>query len=169
VKALGVGLRKYPMLNASFDAQTNEIIYKDYVHMGIAVDTPRGLVVPVIRDVDTKTLAQISADLADVGQRAREVKFNVEDLRGGTFTLSNVGALGGGFVTPMVNFPEAAILGVGRTAWQAVVHNDEIAKRFIMPLSLSFDHRIIDGADAARFTREVIGYLENPLRLLSEL
>jgi pyruvate dehydrogenase E2 component (dihydrolipoamide acetyltransferase) len=169
VKALGVALRKYPMLNASFDAATNEIIYKDYVHMGIAVDTPRGLVVPVIRDVDTKTLAQISTDLADVGQRAREVKFSVDDLRGGTFTLSNVGALGGAFVTPMVNFPESAILGVGRTAWQAVVHNDEIAKRFIMPLSLSFDHRIIDGADAARFTREVIGYLENPLRLLSEL
>lgn len=169
VKALGVALRKYPMLNASFDAQTNEIIYKDYVNIGIAVDTKRGLVVPVVRDVDSKSLAQISADLADVGQRAREMKFGVEDLRGATFTLSNVGALGGAFVTPMVNFPEAAILGVGRSGWQAWIHNDEIAKRFIMPLSLSFDHRIIDGADAARFTKELIGYLENPLRLLSEL
>lgn len=169
VKALGVALRKYPNLNASFDAQANEIIYKDYVHLGIAVDTSRGLVVPVVRDVDKKSLAQISADLADVGQRARDVKFAVEDLRGATFTITNVGALGGSFVTPMVNFPESAILGVGRSGWQAWIHEGEIAKRFIMPLSLSFDHRIIDGADAARFTKELIGYLENPLRLLTEL
>lgn len=169
IKSLGVALRKYPMLNASFDANTNEIIYKDYVHMGIAVDTDRGLVVPVVRDVDQKNLVEISNDLADVGQRAREAKFGIEELRGGTFTVTNVGALGGAFVTPMVNFPESAILGVGRAGWQPAIYKDEIAKRMIMPLSLSFDHRIIDGADAARFTKEVIGYLENPLRLLTAI
>lgn len=167
LKALAGALRTHPVLNASFDADANEIIFKQYVHIGVAVDTERGLVVPVIRDVDGKTLVQVSAALADVAQRARAAQFTIDELRGGTFTVTNVGALGGTFLTPMINWPEVAILGTGRADWQPVVRNDAIVKRFLMPLSLSFDHRVVDGADAARFLKDVIGYLENPLRLLT--
>jgi pyruvate dehydrogenase E2 component (dihydrolipoamide acetyltransferase) len=168
LKAVAAALRQYPMLNCSYDAATEEVIYKDYVHLGIAVDTPRGLVVPVLRDVDKKTLPQIGAELGDIAVRARDAKFEVADLRGGTFTITNVGALGGSFVTPMVNAPEVGILGLGRAAWEARVMPDmSITPRMMLPLSLSFDHRVCDGADAARFTRDVIESLENPLRLIS--
>jgi len=166
VKAVAGALQQFPQLNCSFDDQANEIIYKEYVHIGIAVDTPRGLVVPVIRDCDRKSLLRITKDLNDVAERARAAKFDIAELRGGTFTLTNVGPLGGTFVTPMINYPEVAILGLGRMSRQAVVRNDQIVPRMILPLSLSFDHRVIDGADAARFVRAIIGYLENPLNLL---
>lgn len=168
VKAVATCLRSYPMLNCSYDATTEEVVYKDFVHLGIAVDTPRGLVVPVIRDADRKTLPQLAKDLSDMAEKARTVKFEVNDLRGATFTITNVGALGGTFVTPMVNYPEVGILGLGRAALQAVCLDEKtIVPRLMLPLSLSFDHRICDGADAARFTRDVIGMLENPLRLIS--
>ena len=170
MKAVAGALKLHPMLNCSFDADADEIIYKEHVHLGIAVDTPRGLVVPVVRNVDNKSIPQLAADLAQVGENARTVKFDVADLRGATFTITNVGALGGTFVTPMVNFPEVGILGLGRGAWQPTVLSDmSIAPRMILPLSLSFDHRVVDGADAARFTSNVIGALENPLRLLGML
>jgi len=168
MKVVAAALRRYPMLNCSYDAQNEEVIYKDYVHLGVAVDTPRGLVVPVVRNVDQKPLPQIAAELHDIAGRTRQAKFEIADLRGGTFTITNVGALGGTFVTPMVNFPEVGILGLGRAQWQPKVLEDmSIAPRLILPLSLSFDHRICDGADAARFTRDVVEALENPLRLLS--
>jgi pyruvate dehydrogenase E2 component (dihydrolipoamide acetyltransferase) len=166
VKAVAGALQQFPQLNCSFDDQANEIVYKDYVHIGIAVDTPRGLVVPVIRDCDRKSLLRITKDLNDVAERARAAKFDIAELRGGTFTITNVGPLGGTFVTPMINYPEVAILGLGRMAQQPVVRDGQIVPRMILPLSLSFDHRVIDGADAARFTRSVISYLENPLNLL---
>jgi pyruvate dehydrogenase E2 component (dihydrolipoamide acetyltransferase) len=168
MKAVGAALREYPMVNCTYDAEAEEIIYKDYVHVGIAVDTPRGLVVPVVRDVDRKPLPQVAAELNDVAERTRTGKFDIAELRGATFTITNVGALGGTFVTPMVNFPEVAILALGRTAWQpTVMENMQIAPRLVLPLSLSFDHRIVDGADAARFTSDVITSLENPLRLIN--
>lgn len=168
LKAVATCLRSYPMLNCSYDAMNEEVVYKDFVHLGVAVDTPRGLVVPVIRDADRKTLPQLSQDLATLADKARTVKFEVNDLRGATFTITNVGALGGTFVTPMVNYPEVGILGLGRAALQAVCMDEKtIVPRLMLPLSLSFDHRICDGADAARFTRDVIGMLENPLRLIS--
>ncbi|MEP0846561.1 MAG: 2-oxo acid dehydrogenase subunit E2 [Phycisphaerae bacterium] len=168
LKVVAVTLRHYPMLNCSYDAATEEVVYKDYVHLGIAVDTPRGLVVPVLRDADRKPLPTVAAELTDIAVRARAAKFEVAELRGATFTITNVGALGGTFVTPMVNFPETGILGLGRAAWQPVVNDQmQIVPRMLLPLSLSFDHRICDGADAARFTRAVIGALENPLKLLS--
>lgn len=168
LKVVAATLRHYPMLNCSYDAATEEVVYKDYVHLGIAVDTPRGLVVPVLRDVDRKPLLTVAAELNDIAGRARAAKFEVAELRGATFTITNVGALGGTFVTPMVNFPETGILGLGRAAWQPVVNDQmQIVPRMMLPLSLSFDHRICDGADAARFTRAVIGALENPLKLLS--
>ena len=167
VKVVAAALRDFPMLNASFDAATEEIIYKDYCHVGIAVDTPRGLVVPVLRDADRKSLPQLAAELADLGSRARAVKFEIAELRGATFTITNVGAVGGMFATPMVNFPETGILGLGRAALQAAVRDGQIVPRLMLPLSLSYDHRLVDGADAARFVTEVIRSLENPLRLIS--
>jgi len=168
IKAVAAALHRHPMVNCTYDAQNEEIIYKDYVHMGIAVDTPRGLVVPVIRDVDRKPLTQVGRELHDVAERTRTAKFDIAELRGATFTITNVGALGGSFVTPMVNFPEVGILALGRAVWRPKVMEDmSIVPRLILPLSLSFDHRIVDGADAARFVRDVIDSLENPLRLMS--
>ena len=168
IKALAAAIREFPQFNCSYDSSSEEIIYKDFVNVGIAVDTPRGLVVPVLRDADKKSLLQIAADLGGIGERARTAKFDVAELRGGTITVTNVGALGGTFATPMVNYPEVAILGMSRAVWQPMVmENKEIRPRLILPLSLSFDHRVLDGADAARFTRHLIGSLENPLRLLS--
>jgi pyruvate dehydrogenase E2 component (dihydrolipoamide acetyltransferase) len=155
------------MLNCSFDAGSEEIIYKDYRHIGIAVDTPRGLVVPVLRDADKKTLPQIALELTQIAEKARTVKFEIADLRGGTFSITNVGALGGTFFTPMVNFPEVGILGLGQARLQPAVHEGQVVPRLILPLSLSFDHRVVDGADAARFTTAIVRALENPLRLLA--
>ena len=167
IKAVAAAVRDFPMVNASYDAAREEIIYKDYVHVGIAVDTPRGLVVPVLRDADRKALPQIAAELRELGARAQALKLEIAELRGATVTITNVGALGGTFLTPMVNYPEVAILGLGAARLQPVVHEGQIVARLVLPLSLSFDHRIVDGADAARFTTEVIRSLENPLRLIS--
>lgn len=167
LKAVAAALRSHPMLNCSYDPSSGQIVYKEYVHIGVAVDTPRGLVVPVLRDVDRKRLPEIALALAELGEKARAVKFNIADLRGATFTISNVGTLGGSFVTAMVNYPEVGILALGRATKQAVVRDDQVVPRLVLPLSLSFDHRIVDGADGARFTRDVINSLENPLRLIS--
>lgn len=167
IKAVAVALRQHPTVNASYDADAEQIIYKDFVNIGVAVDTPRGLVVPVMRDPDRQTLPQISAALADLGTRARNAKFEIAELRGATFSVTNYGAIGGTFGTPMVNFPEAAILGLGRAKLQPAVVDGAILPRLILPMSLSFDHRIVDGADAARFVNDVLRALENPLRLIS--
>ncbi len=167
VKAVAAALRAFPRVNASYDPAKEEIIYKDYVHVGIAVDTPRGLVVPVLRDAERKLLGQLSAELADLAKRAQALKAEIAELRGATFTITNVGAIGGIFATPMVNYPEVGILGLGAARQQPVVRDGQIVARLILPLSLSFDHRVVDGADAARFTSEVIRSLENPLRLIS--
>jgi pyruvate dehydrogenase E2 component (dihydrolipoamide acetyltransferase) len=167
LKAVAIALRSHPILNCSFDAQAGEIIHKDYVHIGVAVDTPRGLVVPVVRDVDTRSLPDIAAALNDVAARVREGKFDIAELRGGTFTVTNVGALGGTGSTPMINFPEVGILGLGKASLQPAVVDGQIVPRRLLSLSLSFDHRVVDGANAARFTRDVINSLENPLRLIS--
>ena len=167
LKLLGAALRRHPRLNASYDPRTAEIIYKDYVHIGLAVDTPRGLVVPVIRDVDVKPLPGLAAELNNLSERTRKAQFEIAELRGGSFTITNYGALGGTVGTPMINFPEAAILGIGKAKQRPWVHGGQIVPRLIMPLSLSFDHRIVDGGDATRFMNDVIAALENPLRLLS--
>lgn len=167
VKAVAVALRDFPVLNSSYDPASDEIIYKEYTHVGIAVDSPRGLVVPVLRDVDRKSLPQIAAELEQIAANVRAVKFDIKDLRGASFTITNYGAVGGYFGTPMVNYPEVAILGLGRAKLQPTVVDGEIVPRLILPLSLSFDHRVVDGADAARFTTEVIRSLENPLRMIS--
>lgn len=166
LKAVAAALRRHPMLNASLDEENGQIIYKQYVHLGIAVDTPRGLVVPVIRNVDHMGLPEIVRTLASVARRARDVQFSLEDLRGGTFTISNLGAVGGTYSTPIINHPEVAILLVGRSRWLAAVRGDKIEPRLMLPLSLSYDHRLVDGATAARFLNDVIESLQSPARLL---
>jgi pyruvate dehydrogenase E2 component (dihydrolipoamide acetyltransferase) len=166
VKAVAGAVQQFPKLNASFDDASSEIIFKDYCNIGIAVDTPRGLIVPVLRNADRKSLIMISKELKDLADRARDFKLDISEMRGGTFTITNVGALGGTMSTPMINWPEVAILGMGRIALKPVVRGDAIVPRQILPLFMSFDHRIIDGADGARFMRAVITFLENPLNLL---
>ena len=166
MKAVALGLRQHPLLNASLDEEKGEIVYKQYVHLGVAVDTPRGLVVPVIRNVDRLGVVDIARELTLLAARTRSAEFAVEELRGGTFTVSNLGAVGGVYSTPIINHPEVAILLVGRSRWLLGVHEGKIEGRLMMPLSLSFDHRVVDGAAAARFLNDVIDYLQSPGKLL---
>jgi pyruvate dehydrogenase E2 component (dihydrolipoamide acetyltransferase) len=167
MKACAQALKLHPMINASVDMENGEIRYKQYVNIGVAVDTPRGLVVPVVRDVDRMSIPRIAQALVDVGEMARAAKFTLDDLKGGTFTISNLGAVGGAYSTPIINPPEVAVLLVGRSRKLPVVTDEgKIEPRLMMPLSLSYDHRIVDGATAARFLNEVINYLTVPGRLL---
>jgi pyruvate dehydrogenase E2 component (dihydrolipoamide acetyltransferase) len=142
---------------------------KRYHHIGIAVATERGLIVPVIRDVDRKPLLELARELAAVAQRVRDGKATLDDLRGGSFTITNIGALGGTGAMPIINYPEVAILGVARGRQEAVVRDGQIVPRLMLPLSLTFDHRVADGADGARFASEIVRRLEHPDQLLLEL
>ena len=166
LKAVALALRQHPLLNASLDEEKEEIVYKQYVHLGVAVDTPRGLVVPVIRNVDRLGVVDIARELTLLAARTRAAEFTVEELRGGTFTVSNLGAVGGVYSTPIINHPEVAILLLGRSRWLLGVHEGKIEGRLMMPLSLSYDHRVVDGAAAARFLNDVIDYLQSPGKLL---
>ena len=169
MKAVAVALRRHAMLNAVLDEANGQIVYKDYVNLGIAVDTPRGLVVPNVRGADRLTILQLAQALGSIVERARGSQFAVEDLRGGTFTISNLGAVGGQYSTPIINYPEVAILLLGRARWLPVVrgeNHDRVENRLMLPLSLSFDHRLVDGATAGRFLNEVIRNLETPGMLL---
>ncbi len=166
IKAVASALKHHPVVNASIDTETNETIYKEYVNIGIAVDTEKGLVVPVLRDADRKNIPQIARELAAMAESVRSGKFGVDDLRGGTFTISNLGAVGGTYSTPIINPPEVAILLAGRSRTMPHYVDDELQPRLMMPLSLTYDHRIVDGAAAARFLNEAKGYLANPGRLL---
>ena len=166
VKAIASALRQHPVLNASIDTETNETVYKEYVNIGIAVDTDKGLLVPVLRDADRKNIPQIARDLASLAESARAGTFTVDDLRGGTFTISNLGAIGGTYSTPIINPPEVAILLAGRSRILPQYIDGQFEPRLMMPLSITYDHRIVDGAAAARFLNEVKGYLANPGRLL---
>lgn len=169
IKAVAMALRTNPALNANIDMEQGEIIYKEYVNLGIAVDTDRGLVVPNLRNTDRNSIPDIARQLSLLAENARTNNFTIDDTRGGTFTISNLGAIGGTYSTPIVNVPETAILLVGRSRKMPVVIGDEIQVRLMMPLSLSYDHRLVDGATAARFLNEVIGYLKAPSRLLLAL
>lgn len=170
IKAVATALRHHPQVNAVIDLENDRIIHKEYVNVGIAVDTDRGLVVPVLRGVDRMGIPEIARQLAEMSGKVRSGQFAVSELRGGTFTISNLGAIGGQYSTPIVNVPEVAILLVGRSRKLPVVMpDDSIQPRLMMPLSLSYDHRLVDGATAARFLNDVIGYLEAPSRLLLAL
>ena len=168
IKAVATALRAHPRFNASLDQATGELVLKRYYNIGVAVDTDQGLVVPVVRGVDGKGIRDLAAELARLVTRTREGKATLEDLRSGTFTVTNTGALGGTGATPIINYPEVAILGVGRARPTPVVRDGQIVPRLVLPLSLAFDHRVIDGMEAARFSTELVGLLEAPERLFLE-
>jgi len=169
LKAAALALKAHPQFNASLDPAAGEMILKRYCHLGIAVATDRGLIVPVIRDVDRKPLLELARELGALAQRVREGKASLDDLRGGTFTITNIGALGGTGAIPIINYPEVAILGVARGREEAVVRDGQIVARLMLPLTLTFDHRIADGADGARFAADIVRLLEHPDHLLLEL
>lgn len=160
LKAVANTLKKHPAFNASLDEIANEIVFKEYIHLGLAVDTEAGLLVPVIRDVDKKDLVQLSKDVAELAAKARDRKIGLEDMRGGTFTISNQGAIGGAHFTPIINKPEVAILGLGRSAMKPVVRDGKIEARLMMPITVAYDHRVIDGGAAARFTVDLVAAFE---------
>ncbi len=160
LRAVVNALRKHPVFNASIQEATGEIVYKEYFHIGLAVDTDFGLLVPVIREVDKKTLVQLSADIQLLADRARERKLAIEEMQGGTFSISNQGGIGGGFFTPIINTPEVAILGMGRGVARPVVREGKIVERSLLPLGLSYDHRLVDGANAARFIVDLVSEFE---------
>jgi len=168
IKAVTAGLKEAPVFNASLDFAKEQIVYKKYYNVGVAVDTDRGLVVPVIRDTDRKSILQISADIEQVAEKARNGQLEAADLRGGTFTITNVGALGGTAVVPTINYPEAAILGMARVQEKPVVVDGEIVVRKMLPITLAFDHRIADGAEAARFASSIVRRLSDPNLLMLE-
>ena len=162
LKVISAALKKFPQFNASFDLANESIILKNYYNIGIAVDTDRGLLVPVVRDTNTKNIIELSVELTELAEKTRDRKLSLEDMQGGNFTISNLGGIGGSNFTPIVNWPEVAILGVSRAEIRPVLRDDTFVPRLMMPLSLSYDHRIIDGADGARFLFWVKQALEYP-------
>jgi len=161
LKAVVDTLKKHPILNSSLDASRGVLVLKEYFHIGVAVDTEAGLIVPVIRDVDKKNLLELSKELEELAKKARERKISADELKGGTFTISNQGGIGSAHFTPIVNHPEVAILGLGRGSQQAVVRGEKIEPRLMLPMALSYDHRVIDGAAAARFMVDLVRAFEN--------
>ena len=161
-------LKQFPQFCASVDMERTEIIYKRYYHIGVAVDTPQGLIVPVIRNVNQKNITELATELNQAVEKARNRKLGLEEMQGGTFTISNLGNIGGTNFAPIINSPEVAILGVSRSRIEPVFIDDQFQPRLMLPLALSYDHRLIDGADAARFLRRLIDVLENPFLLALE-
>ncbi len=163
-------MKAYPRFNASLDIEAGEIISKKYFHIGVAVDTDRGLLVPVVRDADCKSMVELAREVNELAERTRQGEVEPRDMSGGTFTITNVGPLGGTGFTPIINFPQVAILGLARARLQPMIRGDindfDVVPRLMLPLVLGFDHRIVDGADAARFLGEVIRLLESPENLM---
>ena len=166
LKICAAALRAFPQFNSSLDLARNELILKDYVHVGVAVDTPGGLLVPVIRDCDTKGLETLAAELNETAEKTRERRISPADMEGGTFTISNLGGIGGTAFSPIVYAPQVAILGVSRAATEPVWDGETFAPGLVMPLSLTYDHRVIDGADGARFLRWICAAIEEPINLV---
>ncbi|RMG46341.1 MAG: hypothetical protein D6723_17235, partial [Acidobacteria bacterium] len=168
LKVAAAALKAFPQFNTSLDVANNEIVYKKYYHIGVAVDTDRGLLVPVIRDVDRKNLIELAVELHHMAEKARARKLTVEDMQGGTFSITNLGGIGGTAFSPIVYHPQVAILGISRAQWEPTFIDGQFQPRLMLPLSLSYDHRVIDGADAARFLRWIAEALEQPFRLILE-
>ena len=169
IKALVATLQKHPIFNASIDEERGEILYKKYYNIGVAVDTPEGLIVPVIRDADRKDLVELAAEVADKAERARSRQLGLDELKGGSCTITNIGPLGGIFATPIINVPELAIVGLHAIKERPEVVDGEIAIRNMMYLSVSFDHRYIDGAEGARFMSDMVRLLNEPMLLIARL
>ncbi len=168
VKAVVGALKAYPNFNSSIDLEAGELVIKRYYHIGVAVDTDYGLLVPVIRDADRKTVLTIAGELSELARKARDRKLDMADMQGGTFTITNLGGIGGTAFTPIVNHPEAAILGMSRTQTQVKLVDGKLVERLMLPLSLSYDHRIVNGADAARFVVKLSAILSDCFQLLIE-
>ena len=168
VKAIVHGLKDFPFVNSSLDEENQEIILKKYYNIGIAVDTEDGLIVPVVKEADAKSILDISKEIEELAKKARERKIDLQDMKGGTFTITNIGSIRGIFATPIINYPEAAILALGRIYDKLVVEGEKVYKKKVLPLSLSFDHRIFDGAYAAKFVDSVVKHLEDPDLILIE-
>ena len=173
LKAVATALKRLPHFSATLDMTAQEIIIKNYFHIGVAVNTDQGLVVPVIRDVDRKSIRELAVELNEMALKARERKLTLEEMQGGTFTITNIGAMGGSFFAPIINYPQVAIMGMGRAKWKPWViesqNGPEIVPRLIMPLVLTIDHRVLDGADAVRFIQVVKEVLEDPDELLMSM
>jgi pyruvate dehydrogenase E2 component (dihydrolipoamide acetyltransferase) len=165
VKVLAAAVKQFPQFNASLDADNNAIIYKKYVNVGVAVDTEYGLLVPVIRNADQKNITQIAVEMHQLSEKARAKKLSLDEMSGGGISISNLGGIGGTYFTPIVNWPEVAILGVSRGIVEPVWRGEKFEPRQLLPLSLSYDHRVIDGADAMRFLRWVVEAIEQPFLL----
>jgi pyruvate dehydrogenase E2 component (dihydrolipoamide acetyltransferase) len=165
LKVCASALKVFPQFNASIDMAKEEIVYKQYINIGVAVDTDRGLLVPVLRDVDKKNIVELAAELTQFSKKARDKKLTAADMEGGTFTITNLGGIGGTGFSPIVNHPEVAILGLSRSSTQPVWIDGKFVPRLVLPLSLSYDHRLIDGADAARFLRWIAEAFEQPFLL----
>ena len=166
VKAAAGALKKYPEFNCSLGPNGDTLIMKKFINIGVAVDTPQGLVVPIIKDPDQKGIYEIATDLGTISGKARDGKLGPADMQGGTFSISSLGGLGGTAFTPIVNAPEVAILGISKSSMQPVWNGKEFVPRLMLPLSLSYDHRVIDGASAARFTTYLSGLLGDLRRLV---
>ena len=169
MKALALTLRRHPVFNSSLEEATDTLVLKNYYHLGLAVDTEAGLIVPVLRNVDQKDGITLALEVQTLAERARQRQVTADELKGGTFTLSNQGGIGGAHFTPIINKPEVAILGAGQGALKPAVREGRIEIRTLIPLGLSYDHRVIDGAAAARFITDLVGVLEqSPAALLDK-
>ncbi|MDD4491514.1 MAG: dihydrolipoamide acetyltransferase family protein [Bacteroidales bacterium] len=168
VKATAMSLKKFRALNSEMDFDKGVMLYKKYYNIGIAIDTEKGLVVPVIRNADKLSVKEIAVEINKISDKARDGKLTLEDMKDGTFTLTSYGSIGGLFAVPVINYPQAAILGIGRVSKRPVVKDDELAVGLVLPLSLSVDHRIADGGDTARFVNSIMGYLADPVSLIME-
>jgi pyruvate dehydrogenase E2 component (dihydrolipoamide acetyltransferase) len=168
LKATALALKKHKSLNSQMDMDKGVMIYKKYYNIGIAVDTPDGLIVPVIKDVDKKSIKQLSLETAEIAKKARERSVSIEDMKDGTFTITSYGSIGGKYAVPVINYPQAGILGIGRMSPQPIVKDGELAVGNTLPLSLSVDHRIVDGGEVTRFLNDIISYLNEPVRLIMD-
>jgi pyruvate dehydrogenase E2 component (dihydrolipoamide acetyltransferase) len=168
LKATAQALKKHKLLNSEMDMENGNIIYKKYYNIGIAVDTEDGLLVPVIRDVDKKSIKQLAKELAEISEKARTRSIKIDDMKDGTFTITSFGSIGGKYAVPVINYPQAGILGIGRIFEAPVVKNGQVVVGNTMPLSLSVDHRIVDGGEVTRFLNDIITYLNEPVTLVME-
>ena len=168
VKTTAMSLKKFRALNSEMDFEKGVMLYKKYYNIGIAIDTEKGLVVPVIRNADKLSVKEIAIEINKISDKARDGKLTLEDMKDGTFTITSYGSIGGLFAVPVINYPQAAILGIGRVSKRPVVKYDELAVGLVLPLSLSVDHRIADGGDTARFVNSIMGYLADPVSLIME-